>query len=475
MHNRASENKKTGYTDFLLLDLFSLLISFVLSYLIKFGDFGFIHSDTWMPLLCVVSLLNIVICLFADPYSGIFRRPYYDEIIRTLLLTVYNLFSTGVLFYVLKVGIAFSRQMILTMYGLYFVISLILKCIWKKLILSEKAGRYNPKKTSLFIVGSSSDISEMINDSIKGDFQSYEVKGIYLTDDEHTEKIDGIPVVHGSYIEYIANNDIDEVLFSSENAMSDIGSCKALVSMGKGVHFSLDKILGFNAETHDITNVGVNKTLCVGHYSFTEGQMLYFIIKRFLDIIIGFLGCILLIPVTAVIKLVYLINGDTAPVIFTQNRVGKDGKRIKIYKFRTMVPDAEKVLLSLLEDAKIKEEWDSSQKLVNDPRITAAGKVLRKASIDELPQFINVLKGEMSLVGPRPLVEGELELHNGMKLYEQLKPGITGWWGCNGRSNIDYRERLELEYYYIKNVSFYLDFLCVLRTVLSIIRRDGAK
>ena len=140
-----------------------------------------------------------------------------------------------------------------------------------------------------------------------------------------------------------------------------------------------------------------------------------------------------------------------------------------------MVPDADRILRELLEDEKYKAEWEANQKLSDDPRITKTGRLLRKTSIDELPQIINVLKGEMSLVGPRPLVPGELEAHGGMKLYQQVKPGITGWWGCNGRSNINYRERLELEYYYVKNYSIYLDFLCVLRTVFSILKREGAE
>ncbi len=473
--NRQDDNSKMRHIDFLLLDSLSLLVSFVLSYLIKFGDLGFIHSETWMPLLYIVLLLDIVICLFSDPYSGIFQRAYYDEIIGTVLLTVYNLSSTGILLYVLKVSVAFSRQMILTMYMLYFVISLAAKCLWKKLALSPKTKIYIHQKQSLFIVADSDNIENVFSDSVKGDFTYYDVKGIHLTDCCNISEKNGVCVIGDDYIKYIVDNHIEEVLFASKNFSPDSGICKTLVALGIGVHFLLDDILGFNAENHEITNVGVNKTLCVGLYSFTEAQTLYFFLKRFLDIIIGAIGCAFLIPAALLIKVIYLLSGDCAPVIFTQNRVGKNGKQIKIYKFRTMVPDAEKLLLSMLEDKKLKEEWEENQKFLNDPRITKIGKFLRKTSVDELPQFINVLKGEMSLVGPRPLVKGELEAHNGMKLYEQVKPGITGWWGCNGRSNINYHERLELEYYYVKNISFYLDFLCILRTALSVLQRDGAQ
>ena len=132
-------------------------------------------------------------------------------------------------------------------------------------------------------------------------------------------------------------------------------------------------------------------------------------------------------------------------------------------------------LTNLLKDPKYQKEWDEYQKLSNDPRITKIGRLLRRTSLDEFPQMINVMVGDMSLVGPRPLVSGELESHDGLKLYQRVKPGITGWWGCNGRSNIDYRERLELEYYYVKHCSLYLDLLCIGRTLLAVLRRDGAQ
>ena len=140
-----------------------------------------------------------------------------------------------------------------------------------------------------------------------------------------------------------------------------------------------------------------------------------------------------------------------------------------------MVPDADEILKEMLKEEHYRKEWEENQKIENDPRITSIGRILRKTSIDELPQLLNVLKGDMSLVGPRPLVKGELEEHGGLKLYQRVKPGITGWWGCNGRSNIDYRERLDLEYYYVKHCSLYLDLLCVFRTVLAVIKKDGAQ
>ena len=184
---------------------------------------------------------------------------------------------------------------------------------------------------------------------------------------------------------------------------------------------------------------------------------------------------ILLAPVTVIVKAVYLLTGDKAPIFYSHIRVGQDGVPIRIWKYRSMVPDADKQLEILLQDENYRKEWEENQKFANDPRITKTGRILRKTSLDELPQMVNILLGDMSLVGPRPLVKGELELHDGLKLYQRVKPGITGWWGCNGRSNIEYRERLELEYYYVKHCSLYLDLLCIFRTMLAVVKKDGAQ
>lgn len=202
----------------------------------------------------------------------------------------------------------------------------------------------------------------------------------------------------------------------------------------------------------------------------------YFFIKRLFDVIVGLLGILALIPVSLIVKVINIVNKDYDKIFYTQDRIGKNGKVFKLYKFRSMVPNADLVLKELLKDEKYKKEWELNQKFENDPRITKAGNFLRKTSLDELPQFINVLKGDMSLIGPRPLIKGELDSHNGNhEIYESVKPGITGWWACNGRSNLDYDKRLELEYYYAENCSLILDIKCIFKTVKSVICKDGAK
>lgn len=207
-----------------------------------------------------------------------------------------------------------------------------------------------------------------------------------------------------------------------------------------------------------------------------ESNSDYLIVKRMFDILISIIGITVMFFTAIIIKLAYVFTGDFYKIFYTQKRIGKNGKIIYIYKFRSMVKDADKKLKELLKQKKYKEQWEKYQKIDDDPRITKVGKIIRKLSIDELPQFINVLKGDMSLIGPRPLVVGELDSHNGNhELYESVRPGITGWWACNGRSATNYEERLELEYYYIKNISFKLDIECVFKTIKAVIKKEGAK
>lgn len=199
---------------------------------------------------------------------------------------------------------------------------------------------------------------------------------------------------------------------------------------------------------------------------------LYTGIKRLFDISISILFFIVLIPLMLIIKIAFILTKDYNTIFYTQERIGKNGKRFKIYKFRTMIYNSEDVLKELLKEKKYREEWKAQRKLKNDPRVTKIGKFLRNTHIDEFPQIINVLKGEMSFIGPRPLTDGELDEHNGNhELYESIRPGITGWWVVNGGNDIDYKERLDLEYYYIENYNILLDIRIIIKTIILVLKK----
>lgn len=198
--------------------------------------------------------------------------------------------------------------------------------------------------------------------------------------------------------------------------------------------------------------------------------------KRVIDIVSSICGLLLLIPLTILVKQKNKKVGDTNPIFFVQKRIGLNGKPIKIYKFRTMVPNAEAILEDMMKnDPKIKQEYLENKKLLNDPRITKIGEFLRKSSLDEFPQFINVLKGEMSLVGPRPYLYRE---KNDMGIYYdsiiQCKPGITGMWQANGRSDVGFAERCKLDDYYFRNWTIWLDMIIIYKTIKSVLYGKGA-
>ena len=157
-------------------------------------------------------------------------------------------------------------------------------------------------------------------------------------------------------------------------------------------------------------------------------------------------------------------------------RYGKDGKKFRIYKFRSMCIDADKRLKEYLEqNEEARKEFEENHKLKDDPRITKLGKFIRKTSIDELPQFVNVLKGDMSLIGPRPIVDGEIEKYGENKdKFLSVRPGLTGYWAANGRSDITYEERMKMELYYVDNISFKLDIQIFFKTIISVVKKEGA-
>lgn len=451
------------HMDFMVIDLLTLIVSFVFSYYLKFGNLDGVTSSEWAVMLLLVCMLNIIISLAINPYSGMLSRAYYEDIKVQIKLVLYNFLSACVVMYVVKMGNRFSREMILTMYAVYLIGSFLIKMLWKKMILSGRATAIMPPKKLLYVVAPEGKIDDVIKHALSTDFQLYTIAG--SCDESGIDE----------FVQKVLKENISEVLIAVNPELVSKEDYVRLIDNCVGVHIDVNSLLGFETEDQRIDRIGTYKTLSVGMFDFSPRQIGYLGFKRLLDIMCGIFGLIILIPITVIVKICTLLSGDTAKIFYTQKRVGLHGKEIKIYKFRSMVPNADEMLHELLKDEKYKKEWDENQKFEDDPRITKIGRVIRRLSIDEIPQVLNVLKGDMSLIGPRPLVEDELEKHGGLKLYNQIKPGITGWWGCNGRSNIDYQERLELEYYYVKNCSLYLDFLCFVRTVVAVLKRDGSK
>lgn len=204
---------------------------------------------------------------------------------------------------------------------------------------------------------------------------------------------------------------------------------------------------------------------------------MYLVMKRGFDIIVSLIGLVFLIPIIAIIKIISVCSGDFDSIFYTHDRIGKDGKIFKLYKFRSMVPHADEILMKLLEeDEEIRKEYTEMKKLENDPRITKIGKFIRKTSIDELPQILNILKGDMSLIGNRPYMPREKD--DMLFYYNDIvktKPGLTGYWQVNLRSRGTFEDRLKMEKFYSNNYSFKLDVKIFFKTFAVVFKRDGAK
>lgn len=207
-----------------------------------------------------------------------------------------------------------------------------------------------------------------------------------------------------------------------------------------------------------------------------SNKVVYFGIKRIFDFIFAIIGIIFLLPIMLFIKLSYLFAGDKDSIFYTQNRVGKNGKIFKLYKFRSMIYNADEELEKILaNDPERRKEYEINKKLKNDPRITKTGQILRKTSLDELPQVINIFLGNMSLIGNRPYLPREKD---DMGMYYtsiiSTKPGLTGYWQVHGRNDVTFERRLQLEKYYSEHCGFKMDICIFFKTFKVVLFGRGA-
>lgn len=199
----------------------------------------------------------------------------------------------------------------------------------------------------------------------------------------------------------------------------------------------------------------------------------YLIAKRVMDIVCSLGAMVVLSPVFLVIAIAIKLDSN-GPVFFKHNRVGKNGKPLGLYKFRSMYENAKDMIKNFTPEQK--KEWEENYKLDNDPRITRVGNFLRKSSLDELPQLLNILKGELSIVGPRPVIQDELEKYGDNKeKFLSVTPGLTGYWQAYARSDVDYESRMQMELYYVDHASFWWDIKIIFATVGSVVKCKGAK
>lgn len=456
--------------DFTILDCISLEIAFFIAYVIRNGFPRNGFSEEYNNMIWAIIMLNICAVFFLNSYKEIIRRGLLVELKQTLIQCAFVIVGLIVWMFVLKESSTYSRQVVITMYPISVGITYFIRVAWKTVVQRWILGR---KELREILVFTTKDRAEAILDALILPFKDYKINGciLYDTNEMIGNRIRKIPVVtdKNHIIEYIQENVVDEVFVDVSEKDKDVDQLlNILVNMGVVVHVNLMKY-NPRMENKRIEKIGGMIVLSSG-MKFVEQRDLFF--KRLLDICGALIGIIFTI-IAYVVFAPIIKKQSPGPALFSQERVGRNGRRFKIYKFRTMYMDAEERKKELMAQNKM----DGFMfKIDNDPRIIPIGHFLRKTSIDEFPQFWNVLKGDMSLVGTRPPTVDEYEKYE-TRHHKRLamKPGLTGMWQISGRSDItDFEEIVALDAKYITEWDLSLDIKILWKTVMTVLLRRGA-
>lgn len=289
------------------------------------------------------------------------------------------------------------------------------------------------------------------------------------------EKIDGIPVIPNDLSWLSTRDKKTQFIVAVESTQSEIRNTWLKNFMIQGYRYVsvIPTLRGMPLDNTDMSFIFSHEVM-IFRVQQNLAKWSSRILKRIFDIIGSLAIIIALSP--ALIYISRKVKKDGGPAIYGHERIGKGGKPFKCLKFRSMVVNSKEVLEQVLAtDLQARAEWDATFKLKNDPRITKIGHFLRRTSLDELPQLFNVLRGEMSLVGPRPIITAELERYNDeIDYYLLSKPGMTGLWQVSGRSDVDYETRVYLDAWYVKNWSMWNDIAILFKTINVVLKKDGA-
>ena len=421
--------------------------------------------------------------LFLDTLKNVLKRGAQIEAAKTVRHTVLLTLVLIAYLFAIHDEHDYSRVTIFSMGLIYCILTLAMRMLWKKLIRQRTGVKSG---NSLLILSSEKRAPEIMGQLKKYNYGHYErVAWVFHDDYKVGMTVEGIPVVatYDTVEDYVKSNWVDEVLIAVpayDPFPRDI--IDQLTAMGMTVHVNLDKSADLIGLKQVVGNVGGLMVITMSLNTMSIRAQLE---KRLLDILGGIAGCIL----TGILYLILaprIKKESPGPVFFTQTRIGKNGKPFKLYKFRSMYLDAEERKKELMSQNRIgnglmfKMEFDPrviGNKIdENGNRTTGIGEFIRKYSLDEFPQFYNVLKGDMSLVGTRPPTQEEVRLYEARhRMRLATKPGITGMWQVNGRSNVlDFEEVVRLDASYINEWSIWLDLKILLKTVLVVFKKEGS-
>lgn len=398
-----------------------------------------------------------------------YRKPLLDHARDLARLLVFMAIIDLATLALLRVD--FSRQQWLLMWLMALVLLPVMRTLAKVLLRAVGAWEW-----SSIIVGCGNNAREAYL-ALTGDKgMGYRVASFFSPDNRCSRSpVSGVPLIVNRKEDYIRGEDNVHYFIAAEYEQSELRDNWVRFLAQKGVRnvVVIPAIRGLPLIGTDISHLFSHEVLMLRLHN-NLARVSSRLIKRVLDVLVSSLALVLLSPLMGF--LAYKISRDGGSPIYGHLRIGQNGKPFKCLKFRSMVLNSQEVLQDLLASNELaRAEWEKDFKLRNDPRITAVGRFIRKTSLDELPQLWNVLIGEMSLVGPRPVIEDELKRYGDEKdYYLMAKPGVTGLWQVSGRNDTDYATRVYLDSWYVKNWSVWYDVSIMFKTVAVVLKRDGA-
>lgn len=464
--------QKKSYSQFAILDIVCMTIGFFLGIFIRHGDFHILKVYTIYKEVFIALILAIVaIAFFFRPYEDFFRRGKWQEFVNVCKCVASESAIAMIYMFVVQGASDYSR----IIFVLTTVCMLMITYAGRRIAKSSlwKFFERGISRKKLLVVTTSKHAEQLLKECKSEVEFDYQISGLAIMDQDKIGQIVGDVTVTASadtLYDDARLTVVDSVLIDLEPENPLFKDTVNLFHvMGVEVNISLaDYNLGI--PNQQVVKMGGLTVLSGNGPKEALGDTMA---KRALDIVGGLVGIILTGILTIFVAPAIMIESP-GPIFFSQTRIGKNGRKFKIYKFRSMYMDAEERKKELMEKNKMS---GLMFKMDDDPRITKVGKFIRKTSIDEFPQFWNVLKGDMSLVGTRPPTEDEFKQYKARyKKRLSMKPGITGLWQVSGRSSItNFEDVVKLDVEYIENWSFGRDLRIIIQTVLVVLKHDGAQ
>lgn len=409
--------------------------------------------------------------LFAQ---GLYHRNlvFYRVVEKIFYSCLYSALLSVVLLFIGRVSAEVSRAYVLLFTMLCFCFLVLIRYVLKRIL-----GTAAFMRIPVLIIGAGLTANAIIGEFQKDSGLNYKIVGFLEDGKPKTKYVEDYPVLGGfaDLEKVVARTKVKHALIAAPGLPQD--QLAALLYRAQSICSDVGVVP--NLVEVPMSNVEVESyydaKIMIIHVQNNLAKWPNRAIKRVFDVMLTVVGGILISPILIGVAL-WVYRDSPGPVIYKHRRVGKNGKEFDCYKFRSMCVDSAERLQKLLDtDPEARKEWETSFKLKNDPRITRPGAFLRKTSLDELPQLLNVLKGEMSLVGPRPIIQKEVPRYGEyIKEYYMVRPGITGMWQVSGRSDIDYPERVRMDSWYVHNWSVWLDIVMLWRTIKVVAGRKGA-